>query len=321
MTVMLSPEWGPYRSPVEATEYLGRFVDKACGPGTGIAWTANGNLYPLRAPKRDDDGFGDVVMFEWNKPPPPAPRQVGFWNRVRAFISGVVQMELQSQLQQAEIQRAMGDAMVKAVSRAFTTHQDDGIGVALDVIGIAISIALIPTGLGIIGGIALIGSVFLLGTDTYSYALEMDGEDEGAEKFKRRTERYRLFATVMTLPDVAYGSYKIVKEVLEIKSLRALDAATATAAEAKAARTINAVAADRLHRLADRANLRSQIRTEQLKAILTLQGSQLKLEVGGKVTGAGSIGLMVREEVLEDSSSFHQFLRFLQVHAVTAHAT
>lgn len=36
MTLMLSPEWGPYTDCNDARTCLARFVDSACGPGTGI---------------------------------------------------------------------------------------------------------------------------------------------------------------------------------------------------------------------------------------------------------------------------------------------
>ncbi len=309
---MLTPEWGPYADQNEARTCLARFVDRACGPDTGIVWTANGNLYPFRAPKRDGEGIGAISIFEWNKPPPPAKPPSGFLAKVRAFIRDALEAQGKAALQESQASLAMSQAMGNVLNRMFTAHKDDGLGVALDVLCIALSVALMPTGLGALGFIGLVGGAFLLGTDGYAYALELGGNDEDADDFKKQTERYRIIATVMTLPDVAYGGMKLVKELVEIKQLRALDRVTAQAATNMSARTTNASRAERLHQIADRANLRAQIRSQQIAAAL-------KLEASGKVAGAGSVGLLVREEIQTDESQLHQFLRYLQVHCTAVH--
>ena len=141
----------------------------------------------------------------------------------------------------------------------------------------------------------------------------MNNQDQAAEDFKKNTERYRLVATVMTLPDIAYGGYKAVREIIEIRAMTALDRTTAQAATAMSGRTANATRAERFHQIAERANLRAQIRTEQIRA-------GLKLEIAPKGAGVGSTVLLVREEVQNDESAFHQFLRSLQVHSTTVHA-
>ena len=313
MTLMLTPEWGPYTDQNDARTCLTRFVDRACGPETGIVWTANGNLYPMRAPKRDGDGIGAISVFEWNKPPPPAKPPSGFMAKLKAFIRSALEAEGKAALQESQANLAMGQAMAQGLSRMFTSHVDDGAGVVLDVLCIALSIALLPTGIGALGFVGLVGGAFLLGTDGAAYAMEMSGDDEGAESFKKQTERYRIFATLMTLPDVAYGGVKLVKELVEVKELRAMDRITAQAATNMSARTTNAARVERLHQIAARANLRAQIRSEQIAAAL-------KLEATGKVAGAGSVGLLMREEIQTDESLLHQFLKYLQVHCTAVHA-
>ncbi len=310
---MLTPEWGPYTDPNDARRYLTRFVDKACGPETGIVWAANGNLYPLRAPKRDADGIGAISIFEWNKPPPPPKPPSGFWEKAKAFIRSALEAEGKAEIANSQANLAMGQAMTQTLGRIFTSHRDDGVGVALDVLCIALSVALIPTGLGVLGTVALFGGAFLLGTDGIAYAMELGGDDERAETFKKQTEQWRIFATVMTLPDVAYGGVKLVKELSEIRELRAMDRVTAQAATNMSARSTNAARAERLRQIAERANLRAQIRTEQISAAL-------RLEASGKVAGAGSVGLLVREEVQADESLLHQFLSYLQIHCTAVHA-
>ncbi len=313
VTLMLTPEWGPYADQNEARTCLTRFVDRACGPDTGIVWTANGNLYPFRAPKRDGEGIGAVSIFEWNKPPPPPKPPSGFLGKVKTFIRDALEAQGKAALQESQASLAMSQAMGNVLNRMFTAHKDDGVGVALDILCIALSVALLPTGLGVLGAVGLVGGVILLGADGGAYAMELGGEDERAENFKKQTERFRIVATVMTLPDVAYGGVKLVKELVEIRELRAMDRITAQAATNMSARTTNAARAERLHQIAARANLRAQVRTEQISAAL-------RLEATGKAAGAGSVGLLVREEIQTDKSLLHQFFSYLQVHCTAVHA-
>ena len=310
---MLSPEWGPYTDINDARERLSRFIDRACGPDTGIVWTANGNLYPLRAPKRDQDGIGAVSIFEWNKPPPPPSRPSGFWENVKAFINNALEAQGRAAIEQGKANLAMGQAASQVFSRILHTHQDDGAGVVFDVVCIALSIALLPTGLGALGIMGLAGGCILLVADGAAYGQELAGDDAGAEQLKKSTERLRIVATVMTLPDIAYGGAKMVKELLEIRELRAIDRATAQAATSMTTRTTNAARAERLRQIAERANLRAQIRGEQIAAAM-------RLEMSSKTVGAGSAALLVREEIHNEDSLLQQFFRYLQVHCTGLHA-
>ena len=67
-----------------------------------------------------------------------------------------------------------------------------------------------------------------------------------------------------------------------------------------------------MRKIAERANLRAQIRTQQLTA-------SLRLEITPRMGGVGSVGLLVREEVTTDTSMLHTFLSRLRVHAVAVH--
>ncbi len=312
MPLSLSPEWGPYTDLNDARFCLTRFVDRACDPETGIVWTANGNIYPLRAPKRDGDGIGTVAIFDWNQPPPIPRPPSGFWPRVRAFIDRVMEAEGRRAIAEGQAELAMGRAVDQALNRMLTTHRDDGVGVALDVVCVALSIALIPTGLSVIAFFGLIGGGFLLATDGFAYGMELNGDDEGAEDFKKKTEGLRIFATIATLPDIGYGSVKLLKEVAEIRELRTLDRATAAAAAGIAERTTNATRAERLQRIAARASRRAQDRSKKIAVALGLEGT-------AKGAGTGSVGLLIREEVTIDDSSYHRFLRHLQVHCLAVH--
>ena len=215
-------------------------------------------------------------------------------------------------MMEAQANMAMGQAIVGGVKQIFGRHQDDAAGVALDVLCIALSLALIPTGIGALGVIGLIGGSVLLVTDGYAYGQEMSGDEEGAEATKKKTEVLRIVATVATLPDLAYGGLKAVREFQEIRELRALDRTTASAATSLAERTARAARAEKLGQIAERANLRAKIRSEQIAAML-------KLEFTPRVAGSASVSLLLREEITSDESLLHQVMARLQVHTGVVH--
>lgn len=309
----LDPIWGPYRDPQDARTMLGSFVDRACGPGVGIAWAAGGHVYPLRAPAMGGGGLRDIAAFQWSPTPPPPPKPpVGFWSRVWAGLQWCVEQEGKAALQEAQANQAMAQGMSQLLSRMVHSHQDDGVGVALDVLAIGLSLALLPTGLGALGLLGLAGGAVLLAADGGAYAMELAGDDEEAEHLKQRTERLRIIATLMTLPDIGWNGFKMVNEMREIQAMRALDRTTAAAAENMATRSANAGRAQRFQQIAERAHLRAQIRSQQLAALF-------RLEVSARTVGTGSAGLLVREEWLNDESAAHMIARRLQIHASTVH--
>lgn len=314
MSAVLDATWGPYRNEIEASTALGRYVDRTCGPATGVAWAANGFVYPLRGPVRDSTGLGDVMVFQWTDmpPPPPKPPAPGFWQRVEAFFERVAIQQAQADEFQAQANMAMARTVGQAFNRIFTSHQDDGVGVVLDVICVAASIALIPTGLGAVGLLALAGSGFLLMADGRAYALELAGDEDGARAFKEKTETLRIIATVMTLPDVVVGGARALREVQEARELLQADLTTARAAETMGARATNATRTEQYNQIAQRAYLRSQLRSEQIRA-------SAKLELAPRAVGAGSTALLVREEITEDQSALHEIWRRLQMHNVAVH--
>lgn len=292
----------------EARQRLFSFVDRSCSPAVGIVWAANGLIYPLRAPHRDASSIGEIVTFEWTSAPPPPPRQPnGLWQSFVAFWDRYAAMEAESQRLQLEGNRAMVSAIGSGISRVFHNHQDDAAGVALDVLCIALSLALLPTGLGALGLMGLAGGAILLGADGVAYAKEMGGDEEGAETWKHQTESLRIVATVMTLPDLAFGGVKAIRELQEIRELRALDRTTATAAEGLAARTARASRAQRYAQIAERANLRAQIRSKQIIA-------SIKLELTPRALAIASTGLLVREEITSDASTARRVMERLRIH-------
>lgn len=314
MSGSLDAVWGPFTNLEDARHRLTGFVDRTCTAEVGVVWAARGGLYPLRPPTKRADNLADVVVFAWQdapKPLPPAPS--GFLASIKAFLERAAEAQYQASMAEAQANMAIGQAIGSVFNRMTHTHRDDGVGVAIDVLCIALSIALIPTGIGLVttvAGIAALGGAALLAMDGTAYAMEMTGDDEGAENVKNKTEVYRIIATVMTLPDLFKGGYIAVRELREV--VLALPRAEQTAATA--GRLANdARDADRARRyaqIAERAKLRAQIRREQIIGSMTH-------EITPRTGGLGSGGLLIREEIQNDKSLYHQTLSRLQIHATS----
>jgi hypothetical protein len=309
----LDPVWGPFRNVADARQHLLPFVDRSCDASVGVAWAANGMIYPLRAPHRDGNGIGVVATFEWSPAPPPPPRPPkGTWEKFKAFLDGWMTMVGEANVQQGKSYMAMGRVMDTAIDRMIHSHQDDAAGVAIDVLCVVVAIALLPTGLSEVGLIGFIGGGILLGADGYVYAKEIGGDEEGAEAARKNLEGLRIAATIMTLPDLAFGGAKAIRELQEFRELSVLDRNTAAAAEGLAARTARATRAERYAQIAERANLRSQIRAKQIMA-------SMKLEISPRVAAVGGVGLLIREEISSDESLLNQTMHRLRVHCTGTH--
>ena len=310
---VLTPNWGLYADGPDARECLCRFVDRACGPDVGVAWFANGTLTPLRAPRRDNGGFGDAAVFELGPgPASPPPRPRGFWAKFEAFFSDALQRYGDAELASSQANLAASQALGNALGKLFTSHADDGAGVVLDIVCVGLSVALIFTGIGALGAIAFAGSVVLAGADGIAYAKEMGGDEEGAEAFKKQTEIIRLVATVATLPDLAWGGLKAIREFREVEELSQMSRTTANTAEALAARTSSASRARRYADIAERAHLRTQLRSEQIRAAIVHEFSP-------RAAGAVGLVLLGREEWKSEQSLLNEFLQRLRAHTVAVH--
>lgn len=122
-------------------------------------------LYPFRAPRRDGDGIGEIAVFQWSPSPPPPPKPPhGFRERFIAFRNRYAEMQAESARIQAEGNMALARSIGTRIDRMIHSHRDDAAGVALDILCVALSIALIPTGLGVLGAVGLVGGAILLGT-------------------------------------------------------------------------------------------------------------------------------------------------------------
>lgn len=305
---------GPFTGLEDARRRLTAFVDRTCTAEVGVVWAAKCGLYPLRPPTKRADNLADVVIFAWQdapKPLPPPPS--GYLASIKAFLERAAEVQYQASLAETQGTMALGQTLGSVFNRMAHTHRDDGVGVAIDVLCIALSIALIPTGIGLVttvAGIAALGGAALLAMDGTAYAMEMSGDDEGAEKVKNKTEVYRIIATVMTLPDLFKGGYVAVKELREVALALPRAEQTAATAGRLANDARNADRAQRYAQIAERAKLRAQIRCEQIIGSLTH-------EITPRTGGLGSGGLLIREEIQNDKSLYHQTLSRLQIHATS----
>ncbi len=314
MTASLSPTWGPFSDVSDARTRLSRFVDQACAPSVGVVWAADDSIYTLRPPLADGNGFGDVVIFHWPRvPAPPKPAPSGFWAKLKDFLNRAAEAQYQASQAEAAGNMALGKAMGNVFDRMIHTHKDDGLGVVFDVLCIGLSIALIPTGIGLVttaAGIAALGGAALLSMDGIAYGMELDGQDDRAEKFKKDTEVWRIIATVATLPDLFKGGYEVVRNLKEVSQALPIAERTAASAERLAVQASNASRADRYAQIAERAHLRAQIRREQIAAML-------QREIAPRGAGLGGATLLVREEIQNDKSAYHQVLARLQIHSTS----
>ena len=315
MNAVLDKTWGPYSSQSDATFSLGRFANRACGPGIGLAWSSGGMLYPLRNPVYDSDGFGDVLVVEWNPPPAhpaklqPAPSS-GFWDRLMRIIERSLEMQADAQIAQAQAETQALRAIANSpIFQRFTQHADDGTAVALDAIAVVASLILLPTGLGFLGGMALVGAGVLLASDGTIYGLEMAGYDKDADWVRDETEIARIAATAMTLPDLAVNLPKALREVREASELLRADRTTAQTAQRLGARTAVKARAAKYADIVERANLRTQLRIKQIQA-------SLSLEIAPRVAGVPGTGLLLREEITGDATLTKQVARWLRMHIV-----
>ncbi|MDZ5645720.1 hypothetical protein [Nitrospirillum sp. BR 11828] len=310
MTIALDSDWGPYKNANEASAYLIPYINRVCGPDVGITWATGDAIYPLRAPTWDSGGFGDNVVFQWNHIPaafPKHPPPTDFWHKVKAFIDQCMEAQGQAAIAQGQANLAMAQAMANIFNSI--PHKDDAFGVTLDIICFAATIALLPTGLGELGVLAFIGGSFLLAADSTIYGMELAGDEEGANAVRERTEKMRIVATVMTLPDLFKNGWIALKEIREASQLIRADMNTARAAESLGARTTSVARAERYAQVAERAHLRSQLRAQQIRAGVTL-------DIMPRIAGAGSAVIIGREEIETESSVLHQIAHRLKMHTV-----
>ncbi len=146
---------------------------------------------------------------------------MNFMSRARRFLDRCMSRRCRRRWPKRRPTRRL--SMVgRGLRRAFVKHGDDFAGVIFDVICIAASIALIPTGIDIFAIAGLAGGAVLLGCDGAAYAMEVAGQDESAKSIKENTEWVRLAATIATLPDFGWNGIKAVRELRALRELRSM---------------------------------------------------------------------------------------------------
>lgn len=202
-----------------------------------------------------------MATFELKPLPPPAQPPPPSGRGVRGWFMSVLEMIGQQQLDRSKDQLAMNkliDDKLASVWRnnfGLTGRQSDGVGVAIDAVGVGLSLVLLSFGpLEILGAVALIGGAVLLVSDGAAYTAEMAGADDIAKTIKYITFYPRCLATLATLPDAMWNVGKVVLDVNELgavaaRSLSTADRASGDAMRAAASATTQSNAAAKIRDL------------------------------------------------------------------------
>ena len=254
--------WYPYRGLQDASGRIGPFADKALGPSCGISWSDGRQVAVLRSAQPAGDGSAqwfNILRYQVSAPPPPPkPSQPsGFVAKAEAFFWSVMQTEGEAEMAQAQADQAAGDLLYRGVRdnvwepahKFLMRHKvlADGIGVAIDVVGVVAGIAFVIGFAPEIGLVAAVtgfaaagGSLLLAGADGAVFATEATGHKELSEKIEgsKITQWARIAGTVMTLVDLPVGGVKSLTEVrsLKIEASEASEAASHFDQAAAAAR-------------------------------------------------------------------------------------
>jgi len=183
------------------------------------------------------NGHGTVlnVLRTHVATPPPAPRPAGeasFLARAKALFWHIMEVEGQAQIANSQAQMAANRAMARWIHDDvwepahdwLIAHKKtaDGIGVAIDLIGVAAAVVFVVTFAPEIGALAIAtgaiaatGSTLLFVADGSVFATEMLGYKETSEAIEnnRAVQWTRIIATGMTLVDVPVGGTRALVEV------------------------------------------------------------------------------------------------------------
>lgn len=234
--------WSPYADMHEAATRIGRFADKAFGPGCGIFFSDGRSVALLRRAHLDAHGAGrylNVLCTHISAPhPPPAGPAAasGFRARAERFFGEFLQASGEAELTNARLQHEAAEAAIKAVHdkvwepahNYLLAHKKfaDGVGVAADVLGVfagaVFVVALGPEVVGALGlaavatGIsAALGSTLLLVADGRVFIPEIMGDEETSRRVENQpfTQWARIIGTAMTLVDIPVGGPRALVEV------------------------------------------------------------------------------------------------------------
>lgn len=228
----------PYASLQDAAFRLGRFTDRAIDARCGITWSDGTILTVLRRAQVGTDGHGtylNVLRLHVSAPPPPPPapaKSTSFLARAETVFWHAMELEGQAEIDNAQAQLAMSQAVIGAVRdnvwepahQYLMRHKKaaDGVGIAVDVIGViagaAFVIALAPE-LGVLAiatGIAAgAGSLILLLADGSVFLPEMMGDEALSQRreHSQLVQWARIIGTGMMLIDIPVGGARALVEV------------------------------------------------------------------------------------------------------------
>ncbi len=267
--------WYPYSNFDEARSRLCAFADATVGPQSGVSFCDGVNIGVLRQPATGTGGnllWLNVLTQHVAAPPPPAAAPQGKWGKLKAFFWNAMEIQGEAEMQQGQAQLAMGEAIDSAIEKHIwlpvhdflLRHKllADGVGVALDVVGVVAGAVFIVAALpeiaggavvvgtlGLVTGVsAFAGSIVLMGLDGTVFGLEVSGDKGRAEEVEnnKTVQWLRIGATVMVLPDVAVGGVRALGEIGKLGS-EAREAATASSEAARNA----AAARERVAKIAN----------------------------------------------------------------------
>ena len=265
-----TPHWGPFAGPADAAQRLGVLADTHLGPEVGLAWYGLDGLTPLRRPNFDRSGVGACLVAQWNPSPPPLPvKPQGVWQEIKAAIKSALATYGEAQMAQSEMAMAQGQAMSAMMKAAFGGDRGkDAAGAVLDAVAVGVAILAGLTGVGLVAEVAFGAGVALLLMDGTAYGLEVSGHEDWASTMNKYDEPARVLATLLSLPDAAWGGFKAIKELREVKAVRAGALRVAARSEAEATRVASSATAARAERYAaigERANKLAAAKAEKLK--------------------------------------------------------
>ncbi len=188
--------WYPYADFPEARSRLTAFANATIGPQCGISFSDGVSIGVVRQPSGTADAWLwlNIMTQHVAAPPPPPPRPNGTWGKIKA------------EMQKGEADLAMGQTIDSAMEKHIwlplhdflIRHKllADGIGVALDVVGVIAGAVFVVAALpeiaggavvigtiGLVTGVsAAIGSAVLLGTDGFVFGAEISGNEARAEE-------------------------------------------------------------------------------------------------------------------------------------------
>lgn len=252
--------WYPYAGFVEARSRLIAFANATVGPQCGVSFSDGASINVIRPPSGTGSTWQwlNILTQHVAAPSLPPPTSRGRWGRLKGFFWHAMEIQGEAALQTSQAQLAMGQMVDQTVETHIwlPVHEfllrhkllADGVGVALDVVGVLAGTVFVITALPEIAGATVVvgtaglvtglsaaaGSFLLLLADGSVFGLEVSGNKGLAESVEsnKTVQWMQIGATVMVLPDVAVGGIRALREIGQLGN-EGREAGTASAAAAR----------------------------------------------------------------------------------------